>query len=29
MVKWAMIGIMTRRIAPGPGRRPWQPAKAT
>jgi transposase len=28
MVKWAMIGIMTRRVAPGPGRRPWQPAKA-
>ena len=24
MVKWAMIGIMTRRLAPGPGRRPWQ-----
>lgn len=23
--KWAMIGIMTRRLAPGPGRRPWQP----
>jgi len=23
MVKWAMIGIMTRRLAPGPGRRPW------
>jgi transposase len=26
MVKWAMIGIMTRRLAPAPGRRPWQPA---
>lgn len=26
MVKWAMIGIMTRRLAPGPSRRPWQPA---
>jgi transposase len=25
-VKWAMIGLMTRRLAPGPGRRPWQPA---
>ncbi len=24
MAKWAMIGIMTRRLAPGPGRRPWQ-----
>lgn len=28
MVKWAMIGLMVRRIQPGPGRRPWaaQPA---
>jgi len=26
MIKWAMIGVMTRRLAPGPGRRPWQPA---
>jgi transposase len=25
MVKWAMIGPMTRRLAPTPGRRPWQP----
>jgi transposase len=25
MIKWAMIGVMTRRLAPGPGRRPWQP----
>jgi hypothetical protein len=25
MTKWAMIGSMTRRLAPGPGRRPWQP----
>lgn len=25
MVKWAMIGLMTRRLAPGPGRRPWAP----
>jgi transposase len=24
-VKWAMIGIMVRRLEPGPGRRPWQP----
>lgn len=28
MVKWAMIGLMTRRLAPTPGRRPWQPATA-
>ena len=27
-IKWAMIGIMTRRIAPTPGRRPWQPQHA-
>ncbi|WP_233425620.1 IS5 family transposase [Jiangella alkaliphila] len=26
MIKWAMIGLMTRRLAPAPGRRPWQPA---
>jgi transposase len=26
MVKWAMIGLMTRRLAPAPGRRPWHPA---
>jgi len=26
MVKWAMIGLMTRRLAPTPGRRPWQSA---
>lgn len=25
MIKWAMIGLMTRRLAPTPGRRPWQP----
>ena len=25
MVKWTMIGLMTRRLAPGPSRRPWQP----
>ena len=24
MVKWSMIGLMTRRLAPPPGRRPWQ-----
>jgi hypothetical protein len=24
MVKWAMIGRMTRRLAPAPGRRAWQ-----
>jgi transposase len=23
--KWAMIGLMTRRLQPGPGRRPWHP----
>ena len=29
MVKWAMIGLMTRRLAPTPGRRPWQaPARS-
>ena len=28
MVKWAMIGLMARRLAPPPGRRPWQPAHA-
>ena len=28
-VKWAMIGIIIRRLEPGPGRRPWQPADAT
>lgn len=28
MVKWSMIGLMTRRLAPGPGRRPWHPARA-
>ncbi|MDD1478719.1 MULTISPECIES: IS5 family transposase [Micrococcaceae] len=25
MVKWAMIGLMARRLAPASGRRPWQP----
>ncbi len=28
MIKWAMIGLMAHRLAPGPGRRPWQPARA-
>ena len=28
LVKWAMIGLMARRLAPPPGRRPWQPAPA-
>ena len=28
MVKWAMIGLMARRLAPPPGRRPWQPTHA-
>jgi len=28
MVKWAMIGLMARRLAPTPGRRPWQTALA-
>nr|WP_280123316.1 transposase [Rhodococcus sp. ZPP] len=23
-IKWAMIGLMTRRLAPAPGLRPWQ-----
>ncbi|MDQ2708429.1 MAG: transposase [Actinomycetota bacterium] len=26
--KWAMIGIMTRRLEPGPGHRPWQKTAA-
>ena len=29
MVKWAMIGVMTRRLAPGPGRRPWSTPATT
>lgn len=28
MVKWAMIGVMVRRVAPGPGRQPWAPPEA-
>ena len=24
MIKWAMIALMTRRLAPSPGRKPWQ-----
>ncbi len=27
MVKWVMIGLMLRRLAPPPGRRPWQSTK--
>lgn len=26
MVKWAMVGLMARRLAPAPGRRPWSAA---
>jgi len=29
MIKWAMIGVMARRLAPRPGRRPWQPEAAS
>lgn len=29
MVKWAMVGLMARRLAPAPGRRPWEPAKSS
>jgi transposase len=29
MIKWAMIGLMTRRLSPSPGRRPWQPSITT
>lgn len=29
MVKWAMIGLMTRRLAPDTGRRPWEPPAPT
>ena len=28
MVNWSMIGLMTRRLTPAPGRRPWQPKPA-
>ena len=28
LIKWSMIGIMARRLAPAPGRRPWQPQHA-
>ncbi|RBY82415.1 IS5 family transposase [Geodermatophilus sp. TF02-6] len=28
MIKWAMIGLMARRLARAPGRRPWQRTKA-
>ncbi len=27
-VKWVMIGLMSRRLAPSPGRRPWQKTAA-
>lgn len=26
MIKWAMVGVMTRRLAPTPGRQPWATA---
>ena len=29
MVHWDMIGIMVRRLAPPPGRRPWQPTRTS
>jgi transposase len=29
MVKWAMIGPMARRLAPAPGRRPWESTTAS
>jgi transposase len=29
MIKWAMIGLMSRRLARTPGRRPWQPSITT
>jgi hypothetical protein len=29
MIEWAMIGLMAHRLAPAPGRRPWQPMAAT
>ena len=28
MARWAMIGLMARRLEPTPGRRPWQPGTA-
>lgn len=28
MIKWAMIGLMTRRLASARGRRPWQSTRA-
>lgn len=28
MIKWSMIGLMARRLAPAPGQRPWQPNHA-
>jgi transposase len=29
MVKWSMIGLVARRLAPAAGRRPCEPAKAS
>jgi transposase len=29
IIKWAMIGVMVRRLAPTPGRHPWQPTRAS
>ena len=29
MIKWAMIGLMVRRLEPEPGRKPWQKASTT
>lgn len=29
MIKWAMVGLMTRRLSPTPGRQPWQPTTAS
>lgn len=29
MIKWAMVGLMARRLAPAPGRRPWQSGTAS
>jgi hypothetical protein len=28
MVKWSMVGLMTRRLAPTTERKPWQPTTA-
>jgi transposase len=29
MIKWAMIGLMIRRLEPAPGRKPWQKTSTT